>query len=132
MCLRSRRIVIGKDRGEPKRLFCNYGWEFSSQVLDLWAYQSGVKIDFSRTGNPTDNGHIESFNGTFRDECLNTHWFTTLADDQPGSFVQVPAREFTSQHGAVKLVWGGRLGYRSPAPGACSPARSAVARRGSR
>ena len=46
----------------------------------LWAYQNGVKIDFSRPGKPTDNGHIESFNGTFRNECLNTHWFTTLAE----------------------------------------------------
>jgi putative transposase len=71
---------IRKDRGGPKRLFCDNGSEFSSRVLDLWAYQNGVKIDFSRPGKPTDNGHIESFNGTFRDECLNTHWFTTLGD----------------------------------------------------
>ena len=49
-------------------------------MLDLWAYQNEVKIDFSRPGKPTDNGHIESFNGTFRDECLNTHWFTTLGE----------------------------------------------------
>ena len=71
---------IRKDRGGPKRLFCDNGSEFSSRVLDLWAYQNRVKIDFSRPGKPTDNGHIESFNGTFRDECLNTHWFTTLGD----------------------------------------------------
>ena len=76
------RVLQGlqKDRGGPKRLFCDNGSEFSSQVLDLWAYQNGVKIDFSRPGKPTDNGHIESFNGTFRDECLNAHWFTTLAE----------------------------------------------------
>ena len=76
------RVLQGlqKDRGGPKRLFCDNGSEFCSQVLDLWAYQNGVKIDFSRPGKPTDNGHIESFNGTFRDECLNTHWFTTLGD----------------------------------------------------
>ncbi len=48
--------------------------------MDLWAYQNGVKIDFSRPGKPTDNGHIESFNGTFRDECLNVHWFRTLGE----------------------------------------------------
>ena len=71
---------IQRDRGRPKRLFCDNGSEFSSQVLDLWVYQNGVKIDFSRPGKPTDNGHIESFNGTFRDECLNAHWFTTLAE----------------------------------------------------
>ena len=62
------------------RLFCDNGSEFSSRVLDLWAYQNGVKIDFSRPGKPTDNGHIESFNGTFRDECLNAHWFPTLPE----------------------------------------------------
>ena len=49
-------------------------------VVDLWAYQNGVKIDFSRPGKPTDNGHIESFNGTFRGECLNTHWFPTRGE----------------------------------------------------
>ncbi len=51
---------IQKDRGGPKTLFCDNGSEFSSQLLDLWAYQNGVKIDFSRPGKPTDNGHIES------------------------------------------------------------------------
>ena len=66
------RVLQGlqKDRGGPKRLFCDNGSEFSSQVLDLWAYQNGVKIDFSRPGKPTDNGHLESFNGTFRDGVL--------------------------------------------------------------
>ncbi len=71
---------IQKDRGAPKALFCDNGLEFTSQVMDFWAYRNGVKIDFSRPGKPTDNGHIESFNGTFRDECLNTHWFPTLGD----------------------------------------------------
>ena len=71
---------IQKDRGGPKRLYGDHGNEFSSQMLDLWAYQNGVKIDFSRPGKPTDNRHIESFNGTFRDGCLNAHWFTTLGD----------------------------------------------------
>ena len=71
---------IQKDRGGPKRLFCDNGSEFSSRVLDLWAYQNRVRIDFSRPGKPTDNAHIESFNGTFRNECLNTHWFTTRGE----------------------------------------------------
>ena len=46
--------------------------------MDLWAYQNGVQIDFSRPGKPTDNAHVESFNGTFRAECLDAHWFTSL------------------------------------------------------
>lgn len=64
----------------PKLLFCDNGSEFSGQAMDLWAYQNGAKIDFSRPGKPTDNAFIESFNGTFRDECLNIHWFETLAE----------------------------------------------------
>ena len=57
-----------------------YGSEFTSQVVDLWAYRHGVRIDYSRPGKPTDNAFIESFNGTFRDECLNAHWFESLED----------------------------------------------------
>ena len=40
----------------------------------------GVTLDFSRPGKPTDNAFIEAFNGRFRAECLNAHWFLTLAD----------------------------------------------------
>ena len=67
-------------RGAPKMLFCDNGSEFSSQIMDLWAYQNGVRIDFSRPGKPTDNAYIETFNGTLRAECLDTHWFGTLAE----------------------------------------------------
>lgn len=64
----------------PGTLFCDNGSEFTSQILDLWAYHNKVKIEFSRPGKPTDNAFIESFNGTFRDECLNAHWFESLKD----------------------------------------------------
>ena len=67
-------------RGAPKMLFCDNGSEFSSQIMDLWAYQNGVRIDFSRPGKPTDNAFIETFNGTLRAECLDTHWFGTLPE----------------------------------------------------
>jgi putative transposase len=67
-------------RCAPKILFCDNGAEFTSQIMDLWAYQNGVKIDFSRPGKPTDNAFVESFNGTLRAECLDTHWFETLAE----------------------------------------------------
>ena len=49
-------------------------------MLDQWAYQRGVTLDFSRPGKPTDNAFIESFNGKLRAECLNAHWFMCLAD----------------------------------------------------
>ncbi len=48
--------------------------------MDLWAYRSGVKIDFSRPGKPTDNAFCESFNRTFRAECLDTNWFVSLSE----------------------------------------------------
>ena len=53
---------------------------FISRELDLWAYMKGVTLDFSRPGKPTDNAFIESFNGKFRAECLNAHWFMSLDD----------------------------------------------------
>ena len=52
--------------------------EFISRSLDLWAYFSDVKLDFSRSGKSTDNAVIESFNGRLRDECLNQHWFLSF------------------------------------------------------
>ena len=71
---------IGSQRALPKTLFCDNGPEFTSQVLDLWAYHAGVRIDFSRPGKPTDNAYVESFNGTLRSECLNAHWFASLLE----------------------------------------------------
>jgi putative transposase len=67
-------------RGAPKTLFCDNGSEFTSQAMDLWAYHAGVQIDFSRPGKPTDNAYVESFNGTLRSECLDAHWFASLAE----------------------------------------------------
>ena len=71
---------IKAQRGVPRMLYCDNGSEFSSQAMDLWAYQNGVRIAFSRPGKPTDNAFVESFNGTFRAECLDAHWFTTLVE----------------------------------------------------
>jgi putative transposase len=66
--------------GYPKTIRVDQGSEFISRDLDLWAYQNDVTLDFSRPGKPTDNAFIESFNGKFRAECLNAHWFLTLED----------------------------------------------------
>ena len=56
------------------------GSEFTSHAVDAWAYERGIKLDFIRPGKPTENGYIESFNGKFRDECLNENWFVSLDD----------------------------------------------------
>ena len=66
--------------GYPKSIRADNGPEFISRDLDLWAYQNDVILDFSRPGKPTDNAFIESFNGKFRAECLNAHWFMGLED----------------------------------------------------
>ena len=66
----------------PVRIQVDNGSEFISKDLDKWAYDHGVVLDYSRPGKPTDNPYIESFNGKFRDECLNVHWFLSLEDAQ--------------------------------------------------
>jgi putative transposase len=71
---------VGRAIGFPAAIRVDQGSEFVSRDLDLWAYQRGVTLDFSRPGKPTDNAFIESFNGKFRAECLNTHWFMSLDD----------------------------------------------------
>jgi putative transposase len=64
----------------PGRLQTDNGSEFISKDLDRWAYENNVTMDYSRPGKPTDNPFVESFNGSFRDECLNAHWFLSLED----------------------------------------------------
>jgi len=64
-----------EDRGRPQRLLMDNVPEFTSQALDNWAYSQEIKLQFIEPGKPMQNGYVESFNGKFRDECLNEHWF---------------------------------------------------------
>ena len=78
-------VVAALDRtigltGVPLSITVDHGTEFTSKALEEWAYQRGVKLDFTHPGKPTDNSHIESFNGRLRDECLNVSQFTSLDD----------------------------------------------------
>jgi putative transposase len=66
--------------GLPQRIAVDNGPECISKALDAWAYRNGVKLEFWRPGKPTDNAYVESFNGHLREECLNQHWFETLAE----------------------------------------------------
>jgi putative transposase len=70
---------LADTRGLPKSITVDNGPEFDGQVLDKWAYRSSVHLSFIRPGKPNENAYIESFNGKFRDECLNEHWFISLA-----------------------------------------------------
>lgn len=67
-------------RSLPEIMRADNGSEFAGKVLDRWAYENGVTIDFSRPGKPTDNATVESFNGSLQKECLNANWFLSLAD----------------------------------------------------
>lgn len=71
---------VQQQRGAPQRIQVDNGPEFVSKVLDRWADEQGVQLAFSRPGKPTDNAHIEAFNGRLRQECLNQHWFLSLQD----------------------------------------------------
>ena len=73
---------LAAQRRVPQAIRVDNGPEFISKSLDWWAYWNRVKLDFSRPGKPTDNALIESFNGKFRAECLNQHWFLSLEDAQ--------------------------------------------------
>ncbi len=64
----------------PQRIQTDNGSEFVSKAMDRWAYDHEVIMDYSRSGKPTDNPLVESFNGSLRDECLNAHWFLSLED----------------------------------------------------
>lgn len=66
-------------RGYPAAIRTDQGPEFTGRALDQWAYENGVQLKLIQPGKPTQNAYIESFNGKFRDECLNDHWFQSLA-----------------------------------------------------
>ena len=72
------RVVA--ERGRPNEIVCDNGPEFIGRALEIWAEENNVKIRFIQPGKPVQNCFVESFNGRFRDECLNEHWFTSLDD----------------------------------------------------
>lgn len=92
---------VAEDRNLPETIRMDNGPEFTSKRLDQWAYLNGVKLDFSRPGKPTDNAFIESFNGRFRQECLNENWFLSLGDAREK--VEAWRQEYNNErpHGAL-------------------------------
>lgn len=69
-------------RGAPRVLTCDNGPEFRSADFQAWAAKRGIAIHFIQPGKPMQNAFIESFNGRFRDECLNLHYFQSLRHAQ--------------------------------------------------
>ena len=85
----------------PETLILDNGPEFAGTALDAWAAQHGVHLHFIQPGKPTQNAFIESFNGKFRDECLNEHWFLTLQEAQ--LVIEAWRREYNEErtHSAI-------------------------------
>lgn len=71
---------LRQERGLPEIIMTDNGSEFTSRAFGAWAYSRDIRIDYIQPGKPVQNCFIESFNGTFRDECLNLHWFLSLDD----------------------------------------------------
>jgi len=72
--------VIDGRGAQPAEIVMDNGPEMTSRALDQWAYGRGVRLRFIAPGKPVQNCYIESFNGRLRDECLNQHWFWSLAE----------------------------------------------------
>jgi putative transposase len=71
---------LGEDRGFPEVITVDNGPEYTSNELREWAEEHGVILEYISPGKPTENGYIESFNGKFREECLNQNWFRNLSE----------------------------------------------------
>ncbi|MFQ5861400.1 MAG: IS3 family transposase [Dehalococcoidia bacterium] len=73
---------VSSIRGTPEFIIVDNGPEFAGKTLDAWSYRRGVGLHFIEPGKPVQNAYIESFNGRFRDECLNEHWFRSIPEAQ--------------------------------------------------
>jgi putative transposase len=69
-----------EERGRPEGVRSDNGPEFTSRRIVGWAKERKVELLHIQPGRPMQNGHVESFHGRLRDECLNTSWFRTLND----------------------------------------------------
>lgn len=82
-------------RGKPTRILSDNGTEFTSIAVLKWCQEKGVRWDYIQPGKPHQNGYIESFNGKFRDECLNENLFVGLQEAR--RFVESWRKEYNEQ-----------------------------------
>ena len=93
-------------RGLPRQIRSDNGPEFLSRAVDQWAYEQGLQWHTIQPGRPMENGYVESFNGRFRDECLNENWFIDLGD------AREKIAEWKQDYNQVRPH--SALGYRTP------------------
>jgi transposase InsO family protein len=90
---------LGEVRGPPVSVTADNGPEFAGKALDAWTYGGGAALSFIRPGEPVQNAYIESFNGRFRDECLNAHWGQVFTPDP-----QISAERFFPRNQRSQLA----------------------------
>jgi len=97
---------LRQSRGGPRAIVLDNGPEFTSQAVDQWADDARVQLRFILPGKPQQNAYVESFNGKFREECLNEHWFVSV--EEAREKIEAWRRDYNGQrpHSA--------LGYQTP------------------
>ena len=119
--MRGVRVLdrLSETIGLPDTIVTDNGPEFSGRALDTWAYARGVQLRFIRPGKPIENAFVESFNGKFRDECLNEHWFASVVEAR--TLIEAwrvdynTLRPHSALHGATPEQFANSLCGRSPA-----------------
>jgi putative transposase len=91
-------------RGAPAIIMSDNGPDFTLPHYDEWAFQRRIQLDYIRPAKPAENGHIESFNGKLRDECLDANWFGSLPEDLDGPLQRVACRATPSSSRAAARV----------------------------
>ncbi len=86
---------LAATRGVPQVIRTDNGKEFCGRAMLTWAHTHNVMLRLIEPGKPNQNAYIESFNGRFRDECLNEHWFLTLAQAQ--SIIKAWRRQYNEE-----------------------------------
>ena len=86
---------LARVRGLPRILSKDNAQELCGRAMLTWAHDRGVTLRLIEPGKPNQNAYIESFNGRFRDECLNEHWFTSLAHAQ--AIIETWRREYIEE-----------------------------------
>lgn len=91
------RILDGicSQRGTPAVIRTDNGPEFIGKAMLNWAHRQGVTLRLIEPGKPNQNAYVESFNGRLRDECLNEHWFVSLA--QARAVIEAWRREYNDE-----------------------------------
>jgi putative transposase len=109
--------AVSARRPLPRAITVDHGTEFTSNVLDEWAYRRGVTLDFIRPGKPVENAFIEGFSGRLRDECLNVYRFESIAHAQ--GLIEVWRRDYNDHrpHGALGHLTPSEYAEQGQSPG---------------